>query len=543
MASTRPRPGENGTAYINGRIYTVNPRQPWAEAFAVSAKGIFTAIGSNEEMRKKAKDESLIVSDLGGHFIMPGIHDAHVHMLASGISMTSHIKLPGHGLTNDNVADELRKGSCGCKFANIHEDWLIAHNFLIDNFDRKALDVDYPDTPVLIRGGAAHSAFMNTAALERAGYSIEDEPDGQGTRYFRDSNGHLTGEMAENSLTKAMLAIPQPGLPHIQRVLLAAQKKLHAAGVTSCQEASANTPMLQGLRALEKQNQLKLHMFPHIVHAPEWIGDESASSLHSLIETATSTYQSQHVDTRFVKIILDGVPLPPYSTHAPLLEENATNDHGTCVDDSKLLMPAADLLPALLHHDSHVRTVKIHCTGQGATRFALQTLRSVRASNPSGPRHEIAHCSGVHAEDYAQFRELRVTAEMSPAFFFAHPVTAASGGLMDWDFGSMQQAGAAMSLGSDWGAGDAPDLLPCLQAVVETLGHGDRGAGGEIVVRLLTMAGAEAVGREGELGSLEVGKVANFVRVEGGDLVKGEFEQARVTGTWFEGECVFEKGK
>lgn len=529
-SSTIQPPGDNGTAYINGRIFTVNSQQPWAEAFIVSPSGTFATVGSNDEVRLKAKQDGLITCDLQGRFIMPGIHDAHVHMLFSGIALTSYVSLPGQGLNNENLSDELRKGSCACKYANVNEDWLVAHGYLVDDFDRRSLDEQYPDTPVMVRGGAGHSAFLNTAALKRAGYDIENEPDDQGTCYKRDAKGHLTGEMAENSMSKAMTTLPQPGMAHIQRVLVAAQKKLHAAGVTSCQEASANSLMLQGLQALESTASLKLEIFPHIVYAPDWIGEETSASLHALLDRADA-FKSEHVDTRFVKIILDGVPLAPYWSHAPLKPEDGK------VDESKLLI--LNVSEAIKKYDERGMTMKIHCTGTGATRTVLDAYAAVRKTNPNGPRHEIAHCSGVHEDDYERFRELNVTAEMSPAFFFTHPITASSGGLMNWDFGRMLAANAHTTIGSDWGAGAEPDLLPFLDGIVETVGGGDRKVGGEALCRMLTLAGAEAVGRQRDLGSIEVGKKANFIAVSQ-NLSKGEFEGAAVLSTWFEGEVVFE---
>jgi len=530
-ANTTQRPGDNGTAYINGHIFTVNSQQPLAEAFVVSPSGVFTTVGSNDEVKAKAKQDGLITYDLQNRFIMPGLHDAHVHMLFSGIALTSHVRLPGQGLTNENLSEELRKGSCACKFANVNEDWLVAHGYLVDEFDRRVLDKQYPDQPIVIRGGAGHSAFLNSAALNRAGYDIEGEPDAQGTCYKRDANEHLTGEMAENGMSKVMTSLPQPGLSHVNRVLLAAQKKLHAAGVTSCQEASANSLLLKGLQNLEATDQLKLEMFPHIVYAPDWIGEEKSESLHALLDRAEA-FKSTHLDTRFVKIILDGVPLAPYWSHAALKPEDGK------VDESKLLI--LNVSEAIRKYDERGMTMKIHCTGNGATRIVLDAYAAARQSNPDGPRHEIAHCSGVHEDDYERFQPLNVTAEMSPAFFFTHPITAVSGGLMNWDFAKMLAYKAHVTIGSDWGAGEEPDILPFLDGIVEVVGGGDRQAGGENLCRMLTIAGAEAVGRERDLGSIEVGKRANFIAVDR-DLSRGEFDGASVLTTWFEGEVVYEK--
>jgi predicted amidohydrolase YtcJ len=233
-------------------------------------------VGKSGEIEAIAQADNLPIYDLRQQFIMPGIHDAHVHMLASGVAMTSHVKLPMEGLSSANVAEELKKGRCLCKYTHVNVDWILGSTYLVEDFHRESLDRKFPDTPVVIRGGAAHSAFLNTEALKRAGNDIEDEKDSQGTRYIRDQNGYLTGEMAELSMDKVMTKLPQPSLSHVKRALRDAQHMLHRAGVTSCQEASANSSMLYGLRELETEGALKLNMHPHIVYAPEFIGEESS---------------------------------------------------------------------------------------------------------------------------------------------------------------------------------------------------------------------------------------------------------------------------
>lgn len=517
-------------AYVNGRVYTINVKQPWVEAFIVGPDGYITAVGATEDIEVQAKQGNMLIYNLRGHFVMPGIHDAHVHVLWSALADASQIRLPMEGLTASNVAEELKKGGCFCKYAHANEDWLIGHAFDIEAFDRAKLDQDFPDTPVVIRGGAGHSAYLNSEALKRSGYDIESESSGRAMYYSKDGSGHLTGEVAENSMNKFATAIPQPGLAHVKRCLKDGIRTLHKAGVTSCQEASASTRMLRGLQELDKEGDLKMDIQTHIVYAPAWLAEERTESLHEAL-TETEKYRSKHVDTRFVKVMLDGVPLPGLFTQAGLDENNE-------VEVSKLQID--NVHEVVQEYDSKGMTIKIHCTGHGSVRTALNAFEAARKHNPNGPRHEIAHCNAIHDDDLPRFKALNVTAEMSPAFFFEHPVTEAIGGLEDWNFPRMLGAGAHTTIGSDWGAGAVPDLLPCLGGIVESVGEGDVVLGGERLCRMLTLAGAEAVGHEKEIGSIEVGKKANFIAVDK-DLSRGEFKGANVITTWFEGEIVYEK--
>ncbi|KIW16533.1 hypothetical protein PV08_06588 [Exophiala spinifera] len=450
----------NATAYINGRVYTVSDASPWAEAFLVGSDGMFEAVGTNIEVMAIALEDGLIIYDLRGKFIMPGIHDAHVYMLLAGVGMTSQALLPMQGLNSTNIAGELNHGSCMCKYAHTNQDWLVGWTYLIENFHRDALDKAYPHTPVVIHGAAGYSMFLNTEALRRAGYSVESEQDGQDTLHLRDGAGRLTGEFAEMAMSKAVTAIPQPSVAHVKRVLKHTQHILHRcqslfltpdsdnrAGVTSCQEASANSAMLQALRKVDAEGALKVNMHTHIVYAPDWIAEEGAESLHRLIEDAAS-FKSEHVDTRFVKIILD--------------------------------------------------------------------------------------------EDFRRYKDLNITAEMSPAIFFVHPITESSRGLMHWSFPRMIEPSALITIGSDWCAPNLPDLLPIMSNIVESVGDGDKNVGAARICRILTLAGAEAVGRQDKFGSIERGKKANFIALDN-DLSRGEFEGARLLTTWFEGEIVYDE--
>ncbi|KAF1931497.1 amidohydrolase 3 [Didymella exigua CBS 183.55] len=520
-------------AYINGSVYTVNSSGPWASAFIVSQDGFFTQVGSTEEILAEAKRSHLVTVDLRESFTMPGIHDAHMHLLFSGLGLTTNATI-GMDATHLNIADKIKHGSCACEYMNAYQDWVLASAYNNQSFpdgiaDRKYLDEIFPDRPVVVSGGAAHAMLLNTAALIQAGYDVDNEPDAHGAKFFRRPDGSLTGELAESAMAKAALAIPAPSRSHVKRALKHAIRLAHKAGVTSTQEASSNTILLQVLNDMEREGSLKLDLSTHIVHENEWLASESKESLVKLVEIANQ-HSSRHVDTRFVKIMMDGVPLPPLFTHAEL------NEHGDI--DHNNIVPK-DVADAILRYDKKGLTIKIHCTGEGATRHALDAIEAARKRNPGGPRHEIAHNSGVHADDYKRYAPLNVTAEMSPAELFVHPITAASEGLMDWNFVRMMDAGAHITIGSDWGAVPDPSLFEHMAKIVDTVGRGDRVAGGEALCRMMTLNGAMAVNREKELGSIEAGKIANFILLSQ-DLSKGDFEGAKVLRTYFEGEKVWD---
>lgn len=390
MTSSTSSPSES-VAYINASIFTVNHLNPRASAFIVSDDGYFTHVGSTEDILIEAKKTHIVIIDLRGNFTMPGIHDAHMHLLFSGLGLTSNAVI-GMDTTHSNIAAKIKDGTCACEYMNAYQNWILAGAYNNQGFpdgiaDRKYLDKLFPDQPVIVAGGAAHAMLLNTTALIEAGYDIDDEPDVHGGKFFRRPDGTLTGELAENAMAKAALAIPTPSRSHVKRALKHAIRLAHKAGVTSTQEASSNTILLRVLQEMEGERSLKLDIATHIVHENEWLGSERKESLAELLEVADA-YASKHIDTRFVKIMMDGVPLPPLFTHAGL-------DALGHIDYS-MIVPE-HVVDAILKYDKKGLTIKIHCTGHGSTRHALNAIAAARKSNPGGPRHEIAHNSGVHA--------------------------------------------------------------------------------------------------------------------------------------------------
>ncbi|KAF4447927.1 amidohydrolase 3 [Fusarium austroafricanum] len=530
-------------AYHSGNVYTVSEVQPRAEAFVVSADGLFSAVGTNAEILQLAREQGIPTVDLRSQFVMPGIHDAHVHLLMSGLSNLSHIKL-GNDPSNQDVAAKLRAPECQCQCPHAYGDWLVGDTFKIQDFDRSSLDTEFPETPVAIRGGVGHAMFMNTAALKRAGYDTEAEPNGKMFRYLRRQDGQLTGEVAERGMEKALLSIPKPDMPHVKRCIQSSLHILRKGGVTSAQEAATNSVMLRALNELDGARELKMDVQTHIAVRPMWLAEESEETIDRTLEAAES-YRSEHVQTNFIKLMLDGVPMAPYFTHCGLTESGQ-------VDESKIMVD--NLADLVTEFDAKGLTCKIHCTGQGSTRRALDVYEALRKSNPKGPRHEVAHCNGVHDGKCAiilqRFKSLGITAEMSPSLLFPIPTIAAPDGLATWDFAKMIKHGAHITIGSDYFNEDPSPMEPCaaivdnvMSAVPPSKSTYDRDdkkrAAGEAIIRMLTLSGAEAIGRDHISGSIEVGKKANFIMVDR-DLSKAEFRGARVLGTWFEGERVWD---
>ncbi|EXL66833.1 hypothetical protein FOPG_17014 [Fusarium oxysporum f. sp. conglutinans race 2 54008] len=512
---------DNSVAYINGRVYTVNKAKPWAEAFIVTPDGKFGIVGSTTEVLDKAKATGMVVQDLKAAFIMPGIHDAHVHSLQSGARILNWAELP-EGTTLQQTPQRLAECACACQFQQAYQDWIVGATLHVDDYDRSVLDQDFPDRPVLLWGHGSHHRYLNTTALERAGYDIQNEPVPPYGEILRREDGSLTGELRGQAGDRASAAIPVPPMAHIKRIMQRAVVELHKNGVTSCQDAAASKVMLEALRELDSEGRLKMQFATHILYKNAWLTGEVMSPPDKLI-LDSEKYRTTHVDTRFVKLMMDGVPAPPVFSHSELDANGKPNM-------SKILLP--DIDEVVEKFDAMGLTCKVHAMGHGGSTMTLDAFERVRRNNPNGPRHEIAHCSCILPDDFARFKKLNVGAEMSPAGFFDYESSGLDFPLIDWDFERMVAEGNHATIGSDWSYGMPLPILPAVAIVARKVGT-------EKTLEMITLAGARATNREKDAGSIETGKVANFINVDR-DLSKGGFKDAKVLRTWFEGELVFD---
>lgn len=517
-------------AFVNGSIYTVEPSTPWAEA-ALIDDGVFTVVGSDAEVRAAAPSDTEFV-DLGGRMAMPGLHDAHTHLLFSGLKFRYEARLTPGG-TADEIVNDLHNCRCAELVDDGEEAWIVGGEFVPGDFangkpDREFLDEAFPDQPVFLYDYTIHHALVNSAALRRAGLSsYSAEPDG-GRLIRRDGSGELTGELVEQARWPVMRAMPDYRAEIYRDAVAWAASVCHQHGITSVQEASASPQALTAYRDLDMAGALNLHVAAHLVWREEGFGMADTAQLDRTIADRAA-FASTHLDTNRIKIWLDGAPLPPHLTQADL-------DPSGNVDDTNILVPADQLTQVTAGFDAAGLSVKIHCAGEGSVRAALDAFESVRQANgEGGPAHEIAHCTFIHDDDYKRFGQLDVVAEMSPAIWHIPEY-----GLDDgFKFRTVLDSGATMTVGSDWIITPNPNLFPGLQGMLQ---RGAESVELDAALRLMTAGGAAAVGRADAGGTIAVGKTADLIVLDRNlfQIPVDEIGTTQVLRTVFEGVTVFD---
>lgn len=524
---------EGRRAYVNGHVFTAERDHPWAEAMLVE-NGRFMAVGTNEQIIKMSGDAP--VEDLAGRMVMPGIHDAHIHLLFSGLKFRSECRLRENANASEIIEDICTCEAClGGKLGG----WIVGGEFNPNVFepgtlDRSFLDEAFPDTPVFLYEYTIHHGLANSKALELAGIDASTPNPWGGEYVRREGSDELTGVMIERATWPVQRAIPRYSPDTYRDALQWAIAVTHKMGITSVQEASASHIELELLNQLDAEGALNLHVAAHLVWQEEGFGGGVSSEELDRLIADRANYVSEHVRTNFVKCWLDGAPLPPFFTEAGL--DPQTGQAAT----SKLLIPEDELVQALAGFDRAGLSLKIHCAGEGSVRAALNAVERVRRENgPDGPRHEVAHTTFFHPDDLKRFAANNVVAEMSPAIW--HLEGPEFAGLAEgYKFASLYHAGTHVTIGSDWIITPDPNLFPALQGVIE---RGKESVDLTTALEMMTIAGARAVGRDDQIGSIRAGKSADFIVLDR-DLFAvplGEVGGTKVLRTVFEGRTVFDR--
>lgn len=516
-------------ALFNGRIYTVDPGKSWAQAVLIDNDTI-TLVGSDDEVRAAAGPDTEFI-DLEGRLCMPGLHDAHVHLLSSGLKFQYECRL-SPGATAEQIVQDLTSCQCTGPASEGETPWVVGGEFFPQLFpdgepDRSFLDEAFPDRPVFLYDYSIHHGLANTKALDLAGLGEHSEDPENGKLIRRPGSTELTGELVEHARWPVMRAIPDYSEDTYRDAMSWAISTCHEHGITSVQDASTSPQALRALQSLEHEGDLHLHVAAHLPWREEGFGMASTAALDQSI-AARESFASKHVDTRFIKIWLDGAPLPPHMTQADL------DDTGK-VDESNILVPADLLVDKIREYDREGLSVKVHCAGEGSVRVALDAFQATRDANGShGPAHEIAHCTYINDADYSRFAELNVVAEMSPAIWHIEEYGLQEG----YKFNTVLQAGATMTVGSDWIITPNPNLFPGLQGMLQ---RGENSIDLPTAVELLTLGGARVVGRDDRSGSVEPGKSADLIVLDRNlfDIPTDEIGAAIVVRTIFEGQTVY----
>ncbi|WP_217702452.1 amidohydrolase [Nocardioides guangzhouensis] len=423
---------------------------------------------------------------------------------------------------------------------------------------RRELDRFLPERPAYLNGHDGHTAWVNSAALAKAGITRET-PDPPHGLIERDETGEPTGVLIEDAATLVAELLPEPSVAELRSGMLAAQRYLHSLGITAWQDAIVGDYLgmpdpFDTYLALEADGLLTAR----VRGALWWSVDRGLDQLPDLLARRAATVGGRfHAGT--VKIMQDGIcenctgaMLTPY------LGPGGTPSGGTGLS---FLEPAelAEITTAL---DAHGFQVHFHGVGDRAVRECLDAVEAARAANGDNDlRHQIAHLDVVDPADRPRFASLGVIANLQPLWARRDseieatklPLLGASREPHHFPFGSLAGAGARLAMGSDWPV-TSPDPLWALHTATHRTAPRDDPHAGErartvpllpeqrldadLALAAYTSGAAFANHLDAETGRIAVGMLADLVVVDQDLTDPDKFEHARVRLTLVDGSVV-----
>ena len=533
------------TVFINGNIYTVNDRQPYAEAVAVMGDRIIF-VGSNKKAEKYTAETRRVI-DLKRQTMMPGMTDAHCHIFGIG-ARELNLNLEGITSLDDFLAkikERVQQTQPG--------KWVTGRGW-IETFwkpqifpTRSDLDKVSPDNPVFLTRADGHGAVANTAALKIAGITKET-PNPFGGEILKDKeSGEPLGMLLDNAQDLVRKHLPPPTPAEKEGQLLRGVERNVALGWCEIQNAGSVLDEVDLIRRLCENRKIKLRIY-NAVYGP---GDSADRLLNE--GPAINAY-GHHFTSRTIKVVFDG---SLGSRSAALLQP-----YSDAETSGFLTQKEAELSPMFEQALRRGVQVETHAIGDRANRIILdlyeRALKAVPATERKirEPRWRVEHAQILSREDIPRFAKLGVILSMQPSHAISDLFFAPSRlgkerlqGAYAWQ--SLIKSGAIIAGGSDAPVERGEPMIEFYAAVARKSLKGETGEGWhpeqavtrQEALKMFTAWPAYAAFEEADKGSIEIGKLADFT-ILSKDIMKipeSEILTTKCVMTVIGGEVVFER--
>ena len=525
-------------AIVNARVWTGDPKRPWADAVAVQGDRI-SLVGSSAAVMKTVSEATRVVDARGG-MVTPGFIDAHVHFMEGGFGLTS-VQLRDAKTREEFVrrvkahAATLPRGA-----------WMLEGNWDHQNWGGELpraswIDSVTPNTPVLIQRLDGHMSLANGAAMRAAGVT-HDTKDVAGGEIVRDERGEPTGIFKDNAAELVGRVVPDPLPEQEDAALDAAMRYVAEQGVTSVH----NMGSWRNLAAFERAHRarrLRTRIYAAVPLAT-W------ERLRDTIAARGGNRGDEWLRIGALKGFVDG-SLGSHTAAMLAPFTDAPNDTGLFVTPPDVLYQRAKGADAAGLH------VIIHAIGDKANRVLLDTYERIEKENGARDRRfRIEHAQHLAPAEIPRFARFGVIPSMQPyhaiddgrwADRFIGPERAKG----TYAFRSLRDAGATLAFGSDWFVAPPTPLEGIYAAVTRRTLDGAHPGGWvpeqkitvEDALRAYTTGSAYAEYMEGRKGMLAPGLLADLVLIDR-DLTRiapETIRDARVLLTVVGGRPVYER--
>ena len=514
---------------INAKVYSVDENFNVFESFAIQ-DGKFVAVGTNSQIEEAYTSDSIL--DLNGKPVYPGLYDAHCHFVGYGLGL-SEANLVG---TNsfDEIIDLIKKHSI-----EHTEEWVIGRGWdqndwaLKDLPENTKLNEAFPNKPVVLTRVDGHALIANDEALKRAGITVQSKISGG---EIIKKNGKLTGILIDNAMSLMNRVIPLPDKDTKLKAILNAQKNCFSVGLTTVCDAGLDYDVVELLIELSRAKQLKMHVYAML--------SPSKKNLENFVKKGPVI--SDGINIRCIKLYADGAL---GSRGACLLKPYADDpgNKGLIVEDINTLK---DIYLAAYNYNFQVAT---HAIGDSANRLVLNLYGEI-LKDRNDRRWRIEHAQVVDKNDFSLFKKFSVIPSVQPThatsdMYWAGNRLGPERIKFAYAYKSLLETNSWIPLGSDFPVEDINPLFGFYAAVsrMDQKFFPERGFQSEQALtkqealRGMTIWAAKSCFEENEKGSIEPGKLADFVILDK-DIMEvdiKEIPKVKVQATYIGGEKVY----
>lgn len=395
------------TILVGGRIWQ-GLREGFAEALAISGDKVLAA-GTRADIEALAGPATRRI-ELAGRLAIPGINDAHMHLLPYGTTMTEVDLRPSAVSTMDELLNSIAEKARSLRPG----EWVLARGYNDSKLaekrhpHRRELDAAAPDNPVYAVRTCGHAAVVNTRALELAGIG-PDTPSPFGGLIERHDN-ELTGLLAETAREPVIDVLPELTHDDLVTAIRRGGEDLLSYGITSVMEAAIGIrngwAEMAAYRDAHRTGQLPVRVYGCLM------GDKTRSILDQALSEGLVTGAG---DDMFrigpVKIFTDG--------SAGALTAAMTTPYLGTHDKGLLCLSDEECEALVMKTHGHGYQMAIHAIGDAAIAQVITAYDKALAAMPApGRRHRIEHCGWLSREQIAEMQRLELIPAPQPSFIY-----------------------------------------------------------------------------------------------------------------------------
>ena len=525
---------------INARIYTVDERRPFGEAMAIGG-GRVRFVGS-QRGALALKGPRTRVMDLEGRTVIPGMVDAHAHLLGLGMALRT-VDLTGTKSYDEVIARVVaraREVPAGT--------WILGRGWDQNDWtdtrfpSHEALSRAVPDHPVYLTRVDGHAALVNARAMTAANLG-PTATNPEGGRIERLANGAPSGVLVDRAMSLVGRAIPAAPREEVRAAILAAVREANRWGLTGIHDAGVARATIDVYEELAREGRYDLRNYV-------MIASDDATLDHYLKRGPQSGLYDGRIWIRAIKISADGAL---GSRGAALLEPYSDSPEHSGL----ITTPRERIEQVAVRALRSGFQLNVHAIGDRANRTVLDAFEAALGTVPTADhRFRVEHAQILHYSDIPRFAALDVIPSMQAShqtsdMYWAGNRLGPTRLLGAYAWRALLQTGVIIPNGSDFPVEQVNPLISFHSAVARQDEHNWPTGGWfaeqrmtrEEALKSMTLWAAIAAFQETELGSLAPGKLADFVVLDQ-DIMSIAPERilaTHVVATYLGGRAVYER--